>query len=171
MTQQGTTRRTVLLGGMLAAIAGVIGLGSRPRPSATSSTLTLQGSDMRLSAPGLRRGDLPKRGDLTSVTGRLTVVGADESSGDFVGSVLHLDVGAAHGPYSSAQQETHTFHLADGTILGAGTTLLGRESVFVIIGGTGRYAGVSGTYSALQSPVDTGGDGTAEFTFTFNPRS
>jgi hypothetical protein len=57
----------------------------------------------------------------------------------------------------------HTFDLEDGTILGIGASRL-DEADFAIVGGTGRYAGATGTYSAQQSPRETGGDGTARFT-------
>ena len=38
------------------------------------------------------------------------------------------------------------------------------EGSYAIVGGTGRYAGASGTYTARQSLRELGGDGTAEFT-------
>jgi len=168
---KGSTRRSLLRGGLFAAgLAGVAGLvGRKPGlgsvPAAAGSTLTLRGTGWRLTAPGLVRGDLPKRGDLATVTGTL------DPGGEFAGTIHYLDVNTGHGPFASAQQETHTFHLADGTIVGMGTSLAGREPVFAIVGGTGRYAGVTGSYSAVQSPFEVGGDGTAEFIFTFNPRS
>ena len=169
------TRRTLLRGGLvagLAGVAGLVGLSDQLKPAGTSSstTLTLHGSAWRLTAPGLNRGELPKRGDLVTVTGTLTVDGAPEAGGEFVGSALHLDVNTGNGPFASAQQETHTFHLADGTIVGMGTSLREREAVYAIVGGTGRYAGVSGTYVATQSPLEIGGDGSAKFIFTFNSR-
>ncbi len=128
----------------------------------------MYGSEWRLAAPGLRRGDLPQRGDLVSVTGALRTGTSAEPIGDFLGSALHLSGAPAHGPYSSAQQETHTFRLAEGAILGMGTNTAGSEAVYAIVGGTGLYSGVTGSYIGKQSPLDTGGDGTAEFTFTFN---
>ena len=174
-----TTRRTVLRGGLLAAglagIAGLVGLGERlqtriaasPVP-APGSTLTLYGTGWRLSAPGLRRGDLPKRGDLVMVTGALSLEQGAQPTGDFFGSTLHLDGTGGHGSYASVQQETHTFRMPGGSIVGIGANAADGESVFVIAGGTGRFAGLSGTYTARQSPIDVGGDGSAEFTFTFN---
>jgi hypothetical protein len=58
--------------------------------------------------------------------------------------------------------ELHTFRLEGGTLLGIGSMIAG-ESIFAIAGGTGRYAGSSGTYVAEQRIRELGGDGTAEF--------
>ena len=44
--------------------------------------------------------------------------------------------------------------------------LVEKENVFAIVGGTGKYLGVTGSYVARQNPLETGGDGTAEFTLT-----
>ena len=173
-----TTRRTVLRGGLvavgLAGLAGLVGLRERLQtgvlaaPAAASgSTLTVYGSGLRMSAPGLRRGDLPKRGDHVMVSGALSLERGAQPTGDFYASVLHLDTGG-HGSYATVQQETHTFRLSEGSIVGMGTNPVDGESVFVIAGGTGRFAGLNGTYTARQSPLDTGGDGSAEFIFTFN---
>ena len=179
MDGQRATRRTILRSGLLAAGAvagavGLAGLGERirnaPLPAVDSmtpmTTFVLRGTDWHLSAPGLRRGELPKRGDVVSVFGSLTRDGLLSDSGSFIASVQHLDTAAGHGPYASEQLETHTFRLGDGTLVGVGTTTPGVESVFAIVGGTGRYLGVTGSYTAVQSPIETGGDGTAEFKFT-----
>lgn len=174
------TRRTVLRSGLfavgLAGLAGLAGLGERFKTAGVTiaaptsgSTLRLYGTDWRLSAPALRRGDLPRRGDLVSVTGSVSLQPGSEPAGDFFASAIHLDGTSGHGPYSAVQQETHTFRLTDGTIVGMGTNLLDGESTYAIVGGTGRFAGVTGSYIGTQSPLDVGGDGTAEFTFTFFP--
>jgi len=88
-----------------------------------------------------------------------------EQVGEFYGSghVLQNPLGAL--AVGAASLEVHSFNLADGTIAGVGSTRQG-ESVFAIVGGTGRYAGVSGSYIARQQPLEVGGDGTAEFTLT-----
>jgi hypothetical protein len=176
--QTRATRRTVLRSGLLAlgglaGLVGIAGLAERAKSGpvvapAANSTLTVYGTGWRLAAPGLRRGDLPKRGDIVSVTGVLHIGPAQEPVGDFFATVVHLDGTPGHGPYSLAQQETHTFRLSGGTILGMGTNLADGENVFAIVGGTGRFSGVTGSYVGRQSPLDIGGDGTAEFTFTFN---
>jgi hypothetical protein len=58
--------------------------------------------------------------------------------------------------------QLQTLDLLDGTIVGIGAGGV-HENPFAIVGGTGRYAGLRGTYVARQSPREHGGDGTAEF--------
>ena len=62
--------------------------------------------------------------------------------------------------------EIHTFTLNGGTIHGLGTAMRGAEGHFVILGGTGLYAGAHGGYVARQGTRELGGDGTAEFRLT-----
>jgi hypothetical protein len=174
------SRRAILRHGAFAlgALAGVIGITSAAERVKTGSllagavagatTLTLRGSDWHLTGSGLRRGDLPKRGDQVSLTGTLSSDASSDMVGSFFASVQHLDSPAGHGPYSAVQLETHTFQLPDGALFGMGTTIAGAESTFAIIGGTGRYLGATGSYTGRQSPLETGGDGTATFTLTLN---
>jgi hypothetical protein len=174
------SRRAILRHGVLAlgALAGVVGLGSAAervrsgnllaQTAPGTTTLTLRGSDWHLSASGLKRGDLPKRGDQVSVSGALSVAPGTAAVGSFFASVQHLDSRVGHGPFATVQQETHTFQLPDGTLFGMGTTVPGAEGAFAIVGGTGRYLGASGSYVAQQNPIETGGDGTAIFTITLN---
>jgi len=177
MDGPGASRRTILRSGVLAvgALAGVVGLAgiaeklrSGPQLSATgATTIALHGSDWHLTAPDLRRGDLPKRGDRVSVTGALSYAAEGESVGSFVASVVHVDA-PGHGPYAGVQLETHNFLLPEGTLVGMGSTNPDGSSVFAIVGGTGRFLGVTGSYTAQQNPFETGGDGTAEFTLTLH---
>ena len=171
-------RQGVLSLGALAGIVGLAGAGEKARSgaltvpglpvSSTAITMTLLGRDWHLTAPGLRRGDLPKRGDQVSVTGALSLAAGSEQVGAFYSSVVHLDSPMGHGPYATAQMETHTFVLGGGTLIGVGTTSPGADSSFAIVGGTGLYVGASGSYVARQSPLETGGDGTAHFVMTLN---
>ncbi len=174
------SRRAILRHGVVAlgALAGAVGLSGaaeRVRSGTVlastvpgTTTLTLRGSEWHLAASGLRRGDLPKRGDLVSLTGALSIAPGSGTVGAFFASVQHLDSPTGHGPYATVQLETHTFQLPDGTLFGMGTTMAGSENTYAIVGGTGRYLGASGSYTGQQSPIETGGDGTAIFTLTLN---
>jgi hypothetical protein len=174
------SRRAILRHGVVAlgALAGVVGItgaaervrsGSLLTPAVPgTTTLALLGSGLHLSAPGLRRGDLPKRGDQVSLTGALSIAPGLENVGAFFASVQHLDSPTGHGSYSTVQLETHTFQLPGGTLFGMGTTIAGSDGTFAIVGGTGQYLGASGSYTGRQSPIETGGDGTATFTLTLN---
>ena len=180
--EEGTraSRRTVLRQGLfaigaLAGFAGLTGIAEKARSAALPSapamgtqTVRLYGSEWHLAAPGLRRGDLPKRGDVVAVSGILHESLGQAPFGTFLSTVIHLDTPNGHGPYAPAQMETHTFQLREGTLVGIGTTNADGESAFSIVGGTGRFLGVTGSYTGKQSPLETGGDGTAEFTLTFN---
>jgi hypothetical protein len=84
-------------------------------------------------------------------------------------AVGHLT--AAHltldSPFAAAASlEIHTFDLADGTIHGLGTVPRGAVGTFVVLGGTGRFTGATGSYTARVGLRELGGDGTAEFRFT-----
>lgn len=172
------SRRAILRSGLLAvgALAGVIGLSGvaeRMRDGTRltldrsgTTTLRLYGSSWRLAAPGLIRGDLPKRGDQVSISGVLSHELGAQPVGAFFASVHHLDGAVAHGPYSSVQLETHTFQLPGGNLIGMGSTTSDGASEYTVVGGTGRFLGVTGSYTSRQSPLETGGDGTAEFTMT-----
>jgi len=91
-----------------------------------------------------------------------------ERVGAFYATYVSLHRPGWVGPLASIEQ--HTFVLADGSIMGAGTTKpgLGTEDEFAIVGGTGRYAGIRGTYVLSQSHQELGGDGTAKVTFAFS---
>ncbi len=174
------SRRAILRSGLLAvgAFAGVVGLtgiAERMKSGAPlnmdrlgTNTLRLYGSSFHLAASGLRRGDLPKRGDQVSISGVLSHDLGAEPVGAFFASVHHLEGAVTHGPYSAVQLETHTFQLPGGNLIGMGSTTSDGANEYTIVGGTGRFLGVTGSYTSRQSPLETGGDGTAEFTMTLN---
>jgi hypothetical protein len=118
-----------------------------------SRTAVLHGRDWRLTKPLSEKGTVPELKERLIPTGRIVdTKGAD--LGKFRASWL---------PDGALQ--LHTFDLFDGTLLGIGPAGA-HDSPFAIVGGTGRYAGATGTYVAKQSPRELGGDGTAEFTLT-----
>ncbi len=165
------SRRNLLRNGLL-LLAGALGVGvagARATRGTGASppgarTLKLYGQAWHLFATDRRRGEVPVRGDSVSTHGTLHAADGVKV-GEFysAGMVLGHPLGA--GPLSAGNLEMHTFNLMDGTIAGMGSALPG-ESVFAILGGTGRYAGATGSYVARQLPLELGGDGTAEFTLT-----
>jgi hypothetical protein len=120
-------------------------------------TIVLRAHDFRLSVPGAVPGELPPDGISAVPWGRLV-----DTKGKTLGTLT-----GANLPGVGPALQLHTFDLGDGTILGIGSAGQ-HESPFAIVGGTGRYAGASGTYVAKQSPRELGGDGTAEFTLTLS---
>jgi hypothetical protein len=91
----------------------------------------------------------------------------DRPGGNVVGHFIAAHL-TNHSPFAAAASslEIHTFTLKAGTIHGLGAASRGAEGHFVILGGTGRYAGARGSYVARQRTRELGGDGTAEFHLT-----
>ncbi len=104
---------------------------------------------------------------LAGIAERIRSAPAGENVGTVVASVLHVDA-PGHGPYSGVQLETHNFQLPGGTLVGIGSTNKDGDSMYAIVGATGRFLGMTGSYVARQSPIETGGDGTADFTLTLH---
>ena len=119
-----------------------------------TKTVVLHGRNWRHTVHDAEPGQLPAATAARTPSGSL-VDGRGRDLGTFRAANL-LGTGAL---------QLQTFDLLDGTILGIGTAGL-HENPFAIVGGTGRYVGVSGTYVAKQSPRELGGDGTAKFTLT-----
>jgi hypothetical protein len=118
-----------------------------------------------------------RRGGAAPCTGRpddgvrLALPRAAGAGGRRVPRDLHRAAGSGTGQCPGhATLEHHTFVLEEGTILGSGvgTHQLEPEDVFAIVGGTGRFAGASGTYLARQRHLEFGGDGAAEFAMTIS---
>jgi len=161
----GNTTRASLLKRLALLTGGALGVGLAARGAGDGTAyaaapagrtkrlkLTLYGRDWRLRTAGAEPGRLPPAGAAAVPHGRL-VDRKGRELGRFRAAALP-DLAAFH---------LHTFELADGTILGIGANRL-DEGSYAIVGGTGRYAGASGTYTARQSLREQGGDGTAEFT-------
>ncbi len=89
-------------------------------------------------------------------------------SGTMHGVYLVIDSPGAVGASAPTSIETHYFAFPGGTLVGSGTASLDdAEDEFVVLGGTGAFAGIRGSYGAIQRPLGLGGDGTASYQFTF----
>jgi hypothetical protein len=167
---RGPSRRGFLARGVVLA-AGALGFGAA-RVSVSSAApmpaqdLTLYGRFFHLHAQDRRPGVVPVKGERLTGYGELLDGPNGIKVGEFFSTLF-----AVGSPFGSTQASTtgleyHSFNLHDGTILGLGTGVAGAESVFAIVGGTGRYGGARGTYVAHQRSRELGGNGTAEFRLT-----
>jgi hypothetical protein len=163
-TRGGALKRFLLLAGgaVGVGVAGgrALGRGSEPAAAPTSvgrrtTSFVLYGRDWRLGSHAAEHGKRLSPKEQRTPAGRIV---------DHVGRELGTFKAANLIGYGGVLQ-LQTFDLVDGTIVGVGSSGM-HENPFAIVGGTGSYAGVSGTYVARQSPREVGGDGTAEFTLT-----
>ena len=166
----GPSRRSFLVRGIVLA-AGALGLGAGRITGASAATpsqqkLTLYGRFFHLHAQGRRAGVVPVKGERLTGYGELLDGPNGTKVGEFFSTLFAVDSPFAPTTAGATGLEYHSFNLQDGTILGLGTGAAGGESVFAIVGGTGRYAGARGTYVADQRPRELGGNGTAEFRLT-----
>ena len=166
---QSVSSRRGLLGRGLLVAAGVIGLGGAVRHTSAAEAvkpsrteLKLYGRHLHLHAPDRRAGELPQKGDRHTAYAELLDSPEGAAVGHFSAAHMSLD-----SPFAAASSlEIHTFDLNGGTIHGLGSAVRGTDGQFVVLGGTGRYVGATGTYLARQLPRELGGNGTAEFHLT-----
>jgi hypothetical protein len=167
-----SSRRSLLGRGLLLA-AGALGIAAE-RPGRAraarklgATELRLYGRNFHLHALSHRPGQVPASGDRHSAYGELL----DRRGGTVIGhfTAVHL---THESPFAAAVSslEIHTFTLRDGTIHGLGSAVRGDDGQFLILGGTGRYAGIQGSYLARQATRELGGNGTAEFRLTLTRR-
>lgn len=126
----------------LGAASGTAATRVTDEPAAKSSAarrrtrkLTLYASEVRFSAASAQHGKLPVKGEVIAPSGKLRDR-RDREIGAFHAAAL---------PGSSDRLDFHRFDLADGTILGMGSGGL-SDGAFAIVGGTGRFAGATGSY-------------------------
>jgi len=162
-----TTSRRSVLGRGLAFAAAAIGLGAANAQAATPETqgteLLLYGRNFHLHSRSTRSGQVPEGGDRHSAYGELLRRPGGKVIGHF--TAAHLTQ-ASPFAIGASSLEIHTFTLEDGTIHGLGAVARGAEGHFVILGGTGRYTGVTGSYVARQNVRELGGNGAATFHLT-----
>ena len=154
--QGATSRRSLLASfGLVAGGASALGASSPAQaggPVAPKASLPqlIFGVDWRLVRPGVAPGTFPPLGTPSLPQGRLV----DEAGADL--GRFHASVLTSSGPGT----HLHQFDFADGTLSAVGPATTG-EATYAVIGGTGRFAGATGTYLLRQRPAANGG--TAEF--------
>ena len=138
------------------------------RARTPAQTLALQGRDWHSFCEARPAGVQPVRGDRRLASGDLHAP-TGEKVGEFHAALFSLASPGHVGPRGTGSLELHTFNLAEGSIMGTGTASFDPDGpdTFAIVGGTGRYLGIRGAYTAWQRPRELGGDGTAELTLTF----
>lgn len=183
------TNRRQALGRAFALLGAAIGFGAASRdlsaapreenPADTTAksnketTLVLNARGLRISSQDLRRGELPAAGVRMMARAELVFGSpfnqkAGQKFGEFLATYHRVNSPGKVADHEPGSLEQHTFILPEGTLFGTGVSLSGMdgEGQFAIIGGTGCYQGVRGSYVARQSHVDFGGTGSATFTFT-----
>jgi hypothetical protein len=166
------------LRGGIALLAGAVGLevagrtraGAAVAPAVTGpapvTTMVVQARGLRV-LPSSRRSGPVDRGDRVTLHADLL-----DAGGVHVGTLTGISHCTA-APLSSHDSpvgavEMHTLSLRDGTILLMGTApaVAWGSGAFAVIGGTGRYAGASGSCVAEQQNDAGGGNGRARYTLT-----
>ena len=160
-------RRTVLKRGVFAAAAAAAAaLAIRPaeQRAALATGPIGAGQTIQLFGRGWHADTekLPSKGDSYSVYGELLTSPEGGKCGEFYAACLAIDSPFQVTGEGIGSLEIHTLVLAGGSIvaMGAGG---GVERSFAIVGGTGRYTGARGSYTATQDTYGLGGRGTAAF--------
>src|SRR5262245_37032719 len=169
------TARRGLVGRGALLLAGALGLGAAAssdadrglasQAAAAGSTLRLTGRQWHLVSQDRPAGEPPTQGDRLTMFGELLDEAGGRKVGEFYAACFCTGSPFGASPVAAANVEMHTLNLVDGSIVAMGTATAG-ENVYAIVGGTGKYAGASGSYVARQRPIELGGDGTAEFVVT-----
>ncbi len=165
--KRGALMLAAALGGVLAGRTNKASAAFVLTPDAPSpARFTLYGRRWHHYSPGRRRGQAPSKGDQVAKYGELLDGSSRAKVGEFYSAGLHLGEPLGPGPFAATSLETHTFTLADGTVVGMGVAAgPAHTSTFAVVGGTGRYAGARGSYRTVQHPQEGGGDGSATFVF------
>ena len=168
-------RKRGALAGAASGVAAVVGAALTARPAGAAAQrqvvggFSLSGRYWELFGQDHRAGAVLHRGERLAGCGELLSSPDGEKVGEFYSTCIFVAAPFGAGPQAALTVEHHTFNLDGGTISGMGTTTADNpdgESVFAIVGGTGRFAGVTGSYVARQGFREMGGDGSADFTFT-----
>jgi hypothetical protein len=86
-----------------------------------------------------------------------------ERIGEFFTNAFCLDVPYGVQAAAASNLEFQTFRLPEGTLFGVGAAGAIGEKHFAVLGGTGRYAGVRGSYVEREAATPTAKPGAFEF--------
>ncbi len=86
--------------------------------------------------------------------------------GEFFTNAFCLDMPYGVQTAAASNLEFQTFRLPEGTLFGVGAAGGSGEKHFAVLGGTGRYAGVRGSYVEREARSTTTKPGA--FVFDFN---
>ena len=158
---------------VMVLLAGVFGFGLAQAPPTIAAPekshelhptrFVLYGVDWHRDSASGNAGSPQIPGERATIYGTLLAEPGGAPVGEFQAASFFGD-----SPFSTSEStslEMHTFKLAGDTIFGVGSAS-DSGGVFAVIGGSGRFNGARGSYSAEQSAHETGGDGTARFEFT-----
>jgi hypothetical protein len=145
-----TTRRGAL-GRLLGIVAGAVGVGALTGSKAEAETTSPV--QLTLYVPHLWQTKVGPAGSATYLPYGAVVDGRGREVGSLHTGQLDSTAGAV---------TMQTFQLAGGTIVGVGS-----NDTYVVVGSTGRYAGVAGAYVERPATRLPG----REFTFTFREGS
>jgi len=158
-------RRSVLKRGFVAAAAtAAAAIAIRPGdqrpalavlPTSDAKTIELFGRGWHADTS-----KVPSKGESYSVYGELLTSPDGGKCGEFYAACLAIDSPFQLTGAGVGSLEIHTLVLAEGSIvaMGAGG---GSERSFAIVGGTGKYTGARGSYTATQDTFGLGGRGSA----------
>jgi len=148
MEQKIHTRR-VALGRMLAVAFGAAGVGALTESKAVNAAKPAPGRSLTLFVPHLRQKPVGEKADGKVLPFGDVVDAKDRPLGAFHTAALDSTGGSI---------TMQTFDLPDGSIIG-----MGSNGSYTVVGGTGAYAGVSGSYDERSAARLPG----RQFTFTF----
>ena len=148
MEERNHTRRGAL-GRMIAVALGAAGVGALAESKASPAAKSAPGRSLTLYAPQVHQKPVGARAD-----GKVLPFGE-------VVDAKNRHLGAFHSAAldsTGGHMTMQTFELAGGTIVG-----MGSNGSYVVVGGTGTYAGVAGAYEERSAARLPG----RQFTFTF----
>jgi hypothetical protein len=163
-------RRTLLQRGLV-LLTAVFGMGAAARaaesaaaPEKEAGPITLYGR--RSLAPSR----LPGRGGARLVrSGEILDRPDGKRIGQFFASGFCMETPLGPEVAAPSNLEFQTFHLPDGTLFGIGGGAAGRgERTLAILGGTGRFTAVRGSYVEREVGPAVPGREAVEFVLTIN---